>query len=35
MDIQHNLQIIKNRILDAEKRYQRPYGSVNPDPSMK
>jgi pyridoxal phosphate enzyme (YggS family) len=28
MDIQHNLQIIKNRILDAEKRYQRPYGSV-------
>lgn len=29
MDIQHNLQIIKNRILDAEKRYQRPYGSVN------
>ncbi|KPJ67291.1 MAG: hypothetical protein AMJ43_05400 [Coxiella sp. DG_40] len=28
MDIQYNLQIIKNQILDAEKRYQRPYGSV-------
>jgi pyridoxal phosphate enzyme (YggS family) len=28
MDIQHNLQIVKNQIFDAEKRYQRPYGSV-------
>lgn len=28
MDIQHNLQIIKNRIVDAEKRYQRPPSSV-------